>query len=151
MIISGEHFVVHGSVALAAAIGRKTRVEASRADGLVVETPVARSRAAPRPAAGREAHQGDVPRRGSQTPGVRVAITSELPTGAGLGSSSSTMVATAAAVSRLEGWNIDVASIIDTAMLGERLVHGKPSGIDVAVSALGGVPQFRVGEEPKRL
>ena len=36
-------------------------------------------------------------------------------------------------------------------MLGERLVHGKPSGIDVAVSAIGGVLQFRVGEEPSRL
>jgi mevalonate kinase len=87
----------------------------------------------------------------SLKPRVRVAISSELPTGAGLGSSASTMVATVAAVSRLEGWSMDVASIIDTAMLGERLVHGRPSGIDVAVSAIGGVLQFRVGEEPKRL
>ncbi|MGD0637707.1 MAG: mevalonate kinase, partial [Nitrososphaerales archaeon] len=78
-------------------------------------------------------------------------ISSELPAGAGLGSSASAMVATVAAVSRLEGWNLDTRSVIETAMLGERLVHGNPSGVDVAVSAMGGVLQFRVGEEPRRL
>jgi mevalonate kinase len=61
------------------------------------------------------------------------------------------MVATVAAVSRLEGWNLDLNSVVETAMLGERLVHGRPSGIDVAISALGGLIQFRVGEEPKRI
>jgi mevalonate kinase len=90
-------------------------------------------------------------RERSQRPRVRVAISSGLPTGAGLGSSASTMVATVAAVSRLEGWSMDLVSVVDTAMLGERLVHGKPSGIDVAVSAFGGVLQFRVGEEPRKL
>lgn len=34
---------------------------------------------------------------------------------------------------------------------GERLVHGNPSGIDAAASAMGGVIVFRRGEEPRRL
>jgi len=88
--------------------------------------------------------------RGAE-PKARVVISSELPAGAGLGSSASAMVATVAAVSRLEGWNLDTRSVIETAMLGERLVHGNPSGVDVAVSAMGGVLQFRVGGEPRRL
>jgi len=54
-------------------------------------------------------------------------------------------------VSRLEAWNLDVTSVIETAMAGERMVHGKPSGIDTAVSAIGGVVQFRVGDAPKRV
>ncbi len=90
-------------------------------------------------------------RERSTEPKARIVISSELPAGAGLGSSASSMVATVAAVSRLEGWNMDTTSIVETAMLGERLVHGNPSGIDVAVSAIGGVLQFRVGEEPRRL
>lgn len=151
MIITGEHFVVHGALALAAALSLRTRAEASHARGLSVETPVSRSRpegSKPLPV---ERLIQEMYRERSLAPRVRVRITSQLPAGAGLGSSASTMVASVAAVSRLEGWNLDVNSIVETAMLGERLVHGRPSGIDVAVSALGGILQFRVGEEPKRL
>ncbi len=151
MIITGEHFVVHGALALAAAVGLKTRVEAEASAGLLVETSVGVSRPAGSGFLPVERLIREMYRERSVEPRVRVVITSELPAGAGLGSSASTMVATVAAVSRLEGWNMDINSIVETAMLGERLVHGRPSGIDVAVSALGGVIQFRVGEEPRRL
>ncbi len=151
VIITGEHFVVHGALALAAALGQRTRVEASQSAGLVVETPVTGGRpagSAPLPV---EKVVREMYRERSIEPRVRVAVSSELPPGAGLGSSASTMVAAVAAVSRLEGWNMDLTSIIETAMLGERAIHGQPSGIDVAVSAIGGVIQFRVGEEPRRI
>jgi len=143
--------VVHGALALAAALNQKTRAVASPSPSLEVETPISRSRpagSAPLPV---ERLISEMYRERSLEPRVRVSITSELPAGAGLGSSASTMVATVAAVSRLEGWNLDIHSIVETAMLGERIVHGRPSGIDVAVSAIGGVLQFRVGEEPRRL
>ena len=143
--------MVHGALALAAAMSQKTRAEASRTSGLEVVTPITRSRpegSNPLPV---ERLIREMYRERSMEPGVRVVINSELPTGAGLGSSASTMVAAVSAVSRLEGWNLDMHSIIETAMMGERTVHGRPSGIDVAVSAIGGVLQFRVGEEPKRL
>ncbi len=132
-------------------MSQKTRAEASRSSGLEVETPISRSRpegSNPLPV---ERLVREMYRERSIEPRVRVAINSELPSGAGLGSSASTMVAAVAAVSRLEGWNLDMHSIIETAMMGERTVHGRPSGIDVAVSAIGGVLQFRVGEEPRRL
>jgi len=153
VIISGEHFVVHGGMALAAAIDRTIRVEASVYEGLVVETALGvrmpsseNSRLLPVERLVREMY-----RERSLDPRVRLRITSQLQAGAGLGSSAATMVASVAAVSRLEGWNSDLTSVTETALAGERMVHGRPSGIDVQVSAIGGVIQFRVGEEPKRV
>lgn len=151
VIITGEHFVVHGALALAAAIGQRTRAEASRSPDLVVETPLARSAPGGTGQLPVQRLVREMYRMRSAEPRVRVTITSELPAGAGLGSSASAMVATAAAVSGLEGWPTDAPSIIEAAMIGERLIHGRPSGIDVAVSAAGGVLQFRVGEPPRPL
>ena len=68
-------------------------------------------------------------RQQSKEPAVRVQVSSSLPTGSGLGSSASTMVAAVAAVGQLEGWDLDARSIFDAALFGEKLVHGKPSGI----------------------
>jgi mevalonate kinase len=148
VIISGEHFVVHGAVALAAAIGRGTKVEASRAQSLAIETPVGGSRppgSEPLPV---EKVVREMYRERSLEPEVHLRITSNIPAGAGLGSSASTMVAAVAAVNRLEGWNLDANSVAETSMLGERLVHGRPSGVDVAASVFGGVLEFKVGREP---
>jgi len=148
VIISGEHFVVHGAVALAAAISRGTRVEASRANGLVVDTSLNRTRPAGSGLLPVENVIREMYRERSLEPRVRLKISSGLPTGSGLGSSASTMVATVAAVNRFEGWNLDANSIIETSMQGERLVHGRPSGIDVAASVIGGLLEFRMGSEP---
>lgn len=131
-----------------AAIDRGTKVEAFRGDGLAVETQLSRSRSAGSGLLPVEKVIREMYRERSLEPRVRLRISSRLPTGAGLGSSSSTMVATVAAVNRLEGWNLDANSIIETSMLGERLVHGKPSGVDVAASVFGGVLEFRMGAEP---
>jgi mevalonate kinase len=148
VIITGEHFVVHGAVALAAAIGRGTRVEAVHSDRVVVETPLNRSRAQGADFLPVERVVREMYRERSLEPKVRVKISSDLPSGAGLGSSASTMVAAVAAVSRLEGWNLDANSIFETAMTGEKMVHGRPSGVDVAASVFGGLMKFKVGTEP---
>jgi len=152
VIISGEHFVVHGGMALAAAIDRTTRAEASPSRVLVVETELERRnpahRSGPLPV---ERVIREMYRERSIEPRVRLRISSQLPAGAGLGSSAATMIACVAAVSRLEGWNLDLTSVIGTAMAGEQMVHGMPSGIDANVSAIGGVVQFRVGEEPRKV
>jgi mevalonate kinase len=150
VIISGEHFVVHGGTALAAAIDRATRAEASPYDGLIIDTGLERNRHAMQ-------HSGPLPverliremyRERSTRPRVRLRIRSQLPAGAGLGSSAATMIASVAAVGGLEGWDLDLPAVIEAAMSGERMIHGKPSGIDAAASAIGGVLKFRLGEEP---
>ncbi len=122
-------------------------MEASRSAGLVVDTPLTRSRPPSGGILPVERVVREMYRERSMEPSVKLSITSDLPTGAGLGSSASTMVAAVSAVSRLEGWNLDGNSVAETSMLGERLVHGKPSGVDVAASVFGGVLQFRVGAE----
>jgi mevalonate kinase len=148
VIISGEHFVVHGATALVAAIGRGTKVEASRGEGLTVETPINKNRAAGSGLLPVEKVVREMYRERSQEPRVRLRMSTNLPTGSGLGSSASSMVATVAAVNRLEGWNLDANSIVETSMLGERLVHGRPSGVDVAASVFGGLMKFRMGADP---
>jgi mevalonate kinase len=59
------------------------------------------------------------------------------------------MMAGVAAVSLLEGWDLDPKPLIGAAMVGEQMIHGNPSGIDPTISALGGVLQFRMGKDPR--
>jgi mevalonate kinase len=147
VIISGEHFVVHGATAIAAAIERRVRVEATRSEALSIGSSI-RDREQLKPV--RRLVQSLYGAR-REEPRVSLSITSALAEGAGLGSSAATMVATAGAVNALEGWGLDERSLVEAANAGERLVHGNPSGIDATTSAMGGVILFKRGEEPRRV
>jgi mevalonate kinase len=147
-IITGEHFVVHGAWALAAALPRRVRAEASPSEELTIVSdrfPGGDSRALAPVASVVRA----VAKELSSTPRVRVLVTSDIPEGSGLGSSASTMVAVAAAVARLKGAELGPQGISDFAMAGEREVHGRPSGVDAAVCSRGGVLLFRPGIPPR--
>ena len=148
VIVTGEHFVVHGAWALAAAIGKKVRVEVRDSDRLLISSERfgGRSFRALSPAA---KVVEAMAREFSFRPNLCVSISSEVPDGAGLGSSASTMVAVASAVSRLRSLGLGGRELTDFAMVGERVVHGNPSGIDAAVCARGGVLLYRPGSEPK--
>jgi len=150
VIITGEHFVVHGAWALAAAIPRLVRVQLSPARAFSVTSdrfgpgnsaqllPVSRVVEA-------------IAREFSVAPTVSVSISSAVPEGAGLGSSAATMVAVAAAMSRLNSLGLGADEIVRFAMVGEHHVHGNPSGIDPTVSAHGGVLLFRPGSPPRKI
>jgi mevalonate kinase len=148
-IITGEHFVVHGAWALAAALPKRVRVEVEEAPSLSIESdrfsrsarellPVART-------------VESVLREFSVRRPVRVRIASQIPGGAGLGSSASTMVALVAALSRLFSLGLGVEKVIEMAMVGEKQVHGRPSGIDPTVCARGGVVLFRPHSRVRRV
>jgi mevalonate kinase len=149
-IITGEHFVVHGAWALAAALPRRVRVEVSESAGFNVisdrvsgtDTPGLRPVARVVEAIAKEF---------SFNPRLKVSIRSEIPEGAGLGSSASTMVAVVSAVAKLRSLETQASDIIRFSMVGEREVHGRPSGIDTAVCAIGGVVLFRPGSTPKKV
>ena len=147
VIISGEHFVVHGATALAAAIERKVRAEAKRSDRLTIDSNL-RDPGELIPA--KKLVQSMYKSRKAE-PKVSVSITSTLVEGAGLGSSAATMLAVAGATSALEGWAVDQRSLADAANPGEKLIHGNPSGIDVATSAAGGILLFKRGDEPRKV
>jgi mevalonate kinase len=150
VIITGEHFVVHGAWALAAAIPRRVRVEVAPSSSFSVSSDrFGDKRSARLLPVSRVVET--MAREFSSRPQVRVSISSDIPEGAGLGSSAATMVAVAAAFSRLNSLELGTDEIVRFAMVGEHHIHGNPSGIDPAVSAHGGVILFRPGSPPKEI
>lgn len=71
---------------------------------------------------------------------------SQLPPGAGLGSSAALTVALA----RLAlGPDADVEDVVQASLAGERIFHGEPSGIDSQVAARGGLLRYVRGDPPR--
>jgi mevalonate kinase len=149
-IIAGEHFVVHGSRALAVAIGRTVRVKVEEAPRLIVNSNrlPATDREPPLPV---NTVVAAIASEFSFRPCMRLDISSSVPDGAGLGSSASTMVAVAAAVARYHSIELSKAELVRFAMLGEAEIHGNPSGVDVNICVYGGAILFRMGTQPRRV
>ncbi|XP_057512981.1 mevalonate kinase-like [Actinidia eriantha] len=90
----------------------------------------------------------------------KVVITSELPIGSGLGSSAALCVSLSAALLALsdsvnldychQGWLMfgenELELVNKWAFEGEKIIHGKPSGLDNTVSTYGNMIKFRSGE-----
>ncbi len=150
VIVTGEHFVVHGAWALAAAIPRMTRAVVEASPRLEVS-----SASFPDPRGGQLLPVRKVvewmAERFSFAPGLRVTISSDVRGGAGLGSSAAASVAVASAVARYRSLDLRVGEIVEAAMQGERLVHGRPSGVDPEACARGGVILFRPGSTTRQL
>ncbi len=141
VLLLGEHAVVYGHPALAAAIPRFVTVEAEPASEALIELPGGM-------ATPPEVREGAIAiaRDAGVEGGFRVRVRSELPLGSGLGSSAALGVALARAFK--PGCGPDEAARL--AMHLERLLHGAPSGVDPAICAHGGVIFFTRGE-PARI
>ncbi len=145
VIVAGEHSVVYGYPALAAAIPSSLQLQAEpgpadrpvrlRIDAWDIDVvldpdtdhPVAR-------AALEVLGFCDGPLRGWTVTG-----TTSLPSRAGLGSSAALTVALA----RLcLGAEADLQTVVEASMAGERVFHGQPSGIDSEVAARGGLLRY---------
>jgi mevalonate kinase len=147
IILLGEHAVVYGYPALAAALDRGVTMAPVptpaggslrldiRAWNLSVvahdDHPAARSLAAIADAldAGR--------------PPVSLVGDAQIPHGAGLGSSAALAVAVARALLTYRKQPLDAATLTHAAGASEALVHGTPSGVDVALAIAGGTGVFR--------
>lgn len=156
VIITGEHFVVYGSLALVAAIERGVIVGAQKsAENQIVSktfgTQIRHSKFIPRgfQAIIRVMEKTLLHLESGEK--VSITINSNIPKASGLGSSSAIVVATAAAIARLHGQEINTNILFDLAMEGEKILHGNPSGIDVAIAIHGGILLFRTSEEPVKL
>ena len=158
IIICGEHFVVYGATALAAAINRGTTAEAepspttttiySKDFGLQADLSTNNIPERLKPLA---ATITAVKEHLDEKKGVKLTIQSDLPPRSGLGSSSSAAVATAAASALALGHKLPLEDVIKLAMSAERIVHKNPSGIDVQVSTRGGLLLFKKGSQPELL
>ena len=149
VILLGEHAVVYGHRALAGALMAGVTVEATRGSGwlrvpawqLAVRgddpLPIARAYAAIR-----DRFQS----AGWQLPEVDLAAHFELPTGAGLGSSAALSVAVVRALGQAAGRTVDLSLLLEAAQAAETVFHGRASGIDHAVAALGGLGLFTRAE-----
>ncbi|XP_044100020.1 mevalonate kinase isoform X3 [Neovison vison] len=94
-------------------------------------------------------------------PSLDITVWSQLPTGAGLGSSAAYSVCMAAALLTVceeipnpqkdgvsaSRWAVEDLELINKwAFQGERMIHGNPSGVDNAVSTWGGALRFQQGK-----
>jgi mevalonate kinase len=133
LILSGEHAVVYGHRALAAAVSLGTTVTLHSQAG---------------PTVIRKANFQDerlLPALLTVLPadGIGVEIESSLPIGCGMGSSAALAVATVRAYAKRMGTEADFSRCYEEAFRMERLFHGTPSGIDHSISALGGLVAYR--------
>jgi mevalonate kinase len=159
VILLGEHAVVYGRPALAAALTRGAEAVAEPADRAWLEiSPWEVAIDADEPQADERAEQlrqafcallaGYQPR-----PAFRVRVQLSLPGGAGLGGSAALSVAIVRALDAALGRERDAPAVAEAALAAERVFHGNPSGIDSALAASGGVALYRKGSplEPVRL
>lgn len=158
IILSGEHFVVHGSYAVAAATKKRVYVTVNGTQG-----PKSRIISGERtsnlgsddgtfPAVKSVARNivANLP-FGKRDSSFEISIKSEIPPGSGLGSSAAVSVACAAALSRFFSLLPDKREVSSISFQGERAIHGNPSGLDIQASLLGGLILFRRNFDPKAI
>ena len=137
VILLGEHAVVYGHPALAAALTRSVFVTVE--DGPAAELMLPQGMPTP----------GDIldgvvriARGAGRQRGFVARVRSEIPLGGGLGSSAALGVALARAFCLGEGRKCPIEEAEQLALHLERVLHGAPSGVDPAICARGGVIVF---------
>jgi mevalonate kinase len=147
-ILLGEHFVVHGSSALAVALDIGVEARAERSDSNIISS-VRENNVISAKIEDAEGFLAPAAfslkqfLKDHSLSGVSVKITSEIPESAGLGSSAASSVSAISAVSNLFGIKLSKKKLYHYSMLAEQIVHGKPSGIDAFVSINGGLVYVR--------
>jgi hydroxymethylglutaryl-CoA reductase len=155
VILFGEHAVVYGQPAVAAALGcgLGATVEPDPSGPVLTIPGWGRDGLVVRPAEGRidSVAQGfgialDV--LGLTGAPVRVTLDGELPLGVGLGSSAAFAVALLRALADHRGQPIVGSDLLEGALAIERVFHGTPSGLDHTVVAQGGCLRYVRGQDP---
>ena len=162
VILVGEHFVVKGSRAIAASIGLRVRVKVRPLNSWP-----ARILSLPLNAEARLNREGylkgsevfkqvpvilsELRKRGFDLEPFEAFIESDIPPAAGLGSSAATSAALALALTALHGDPLGPEELSKVTYQAEKVVHGKPSGIDNTIVTFGGGVIYRRGEEPLRV
>ncbi len=138
IILLGEHAVVYGQPALAAAVRQRVQVELVEHEGpLRLELPsgLTAPPEAVRAAGAMLAELGLPPR-------FVAKVQSELPLGGGLGSSAALGVALARAAAAAAGLTLTPGEAARLALHLETVFHGAPSGVDPETCARGGALLF---------
>lgn len=154
IILLGEHAVVHGSHAIAAAVplAVEARVTAWK-EGIHLSVPrwgmehqlepdPERRQSFERPAA------AILEQLGLLQQDMRIEVFPNVPRAMGLGGSAAVAVAIVRALDRHFELGLSEQRVNELAFEAERLAHGTPSGIDNAVATFGGTMLYRRGDPP---
>lgn len=159
VILIGEHFVVGGQPAIAAAVEIEAQVtaELSSSKGIKVssreygEAFFTLENGENGPLYPVYIAAREVLSIAGESRGLNLTVESSIPRAAGMGSSAAVAVATAAATAELLGLELSLEKISEIAYRSETVVHGKPSGIDNTVSTYGGLIFYRRGAGFQRI
>jgi hydroxymethylglutaryl-CoA reductase len=158
IILLGEHAVVYGQPGLAMALDRGVRVALSKLRDTDGTGPMLRStgagdlgrvRPGPRgegPTVLRNALARLVELCGERVAELELVLDSNIPVGAGLGSSAALSVALIRGAHRFFGEDPSDARVAEMALELERVFHGNPSGVDHTVISHGGLISFKKGD-----
>jgi len=161
IILLGEHFVVYGEPAIVMAIDKRAyaRVEKRNDNRIHVRSMDLNLEVFFENGSFR-VEQGDpkeakmkfepvkqaiekVMEKHGQHVGLDIEINSTVPVGAGLGSSAAVIAATTAATGAILGVKLSKEDILRITYTAEKIVHGTPSGVDPAISTMGGTMLFQ--------
>lgn len=142
LILLGEHGVVYGYPALAAAISRGVRAFAKPCETSQLELPEGMTSAQQQALERAFAAAAKLTRH----PKVCVSVEGDLPVSMGLGSSGALAVAVARALLDAAGKLDSQKAVEKVAMAMEREFHGTPSGVDHATSARGTMVLYQKGK-----
>jgi len=162
IILLGEHFVVYGEPAIVMAIDKRVyaRVEKRNDNRLHVRSMDLNLEVFFENGSFR-VEQGDlkeakmkfepvkqaiekVMEKHGQHVGLDIEINSTVPVGAGLGSSAAVIAATTAATGAILDVKLSKEDILRITYTAEKIVHGIPSGVDPAISTMGGTMLFQM-------
>ncbi len=160
IILFGEHFVVHGTRAIVGAINKRVTVTSEKNDTAAISISSSLGKTIipiTEEVDGVEKKfrpfffiAKEVISDHNFQNGVNIEIKSNIPIGAGLGSSSACCVAAAASVSNLFS-RVDISQVLDLAIDAERTIFPRTSGADCTVSALGGIIEYQKEHDSKAI
>ncbi|MGY8729668.1 MAG: mevalonate kinase family protein [Nitrosopumilus sp.] len=149
VILFGEHFVVYGVKAILCSINKRVTVTAEKTSErkIIINSEIGNLILEPN----KLISEINSPLKPfyylankaikNQNTGIEIKINSEIPLGAGLGSSSACCVAGAAAIFKLFE-NVSKEKILELAIEAERTIFENTSGADCTVCTYGGIIQF---------
>lgn len=146
IILFGEHFVVAGKPAIGLAVSKYAVVCVDQGPGNLYSSRLGRLSF--------EQEHGKLFNAVFRTfeqmtgikPSVDVFIDSEIPIGAGMGSSAAVAVALSHSLLTYYGVKPEKELVWKIAHEGERAVHFRPSGVDTTLATYGGILYYRQGE-----
>ena len=149
VILFGEHFVVYGVKAILCSINKRVTVTAEKTSErkIIINSEIGNLILEPN----KLISEINSPLKPfyylankaikNQNTGIEIKINSEIPLGAGLGSSSACCVAGAAAIFKLFE-NVSKEKILELAIEAERTIFENTSGADCTVCTYGGIIQY---------